>query len=369
MISLNFFKIIKKSVLVSLLLTLLQTKSYGQYLIENSEIKYTSDLGNINEKIFPILGMPVTFLQVFNQNHENNILKNIVNTCSRVDFVYKKLAWGESPCLSLPWKYDFVSELGRPLLYWEYLSSDSHDSFEKKNTTLILGGVHADELTPIHMAFKIAKALHDNPSMYKNIRVIVAPLVNPDGFFAQPFKRTNLNGVDLNRNFPTHQWNDNAYKVWSHSKEKDKRKFPGYYANSEQGTRFQTDLIKKFHPDRIISIHAPLAFLDLDFDNKRLFNKNAKLTEDQKKAKEIASIISRNAGNYRIKDFGIYPGSLGNYAGNERTIPTITLELSSSDPRKVVKFWNDFSPGIFKALKYEFKPNQVADLKNYYSHY
>lgn len=319
----------------------------------------------VNIRLYPILGLPVSVFHIFAQQHEALVLKQIALTCNKVEAVYKRLAWGASPCLELPWKFDFISEQGYPLLYWEYASGGLTDPFGSRNTTIILGGVHADELTPVHMAFKLAKTIHDNPSVYQNIRVIIAPLVNPDGFFARPFKRMNANGVDLNRNFPTHQWNAQAYLHWHRSKERDKRKFPGNYANSEQGTRFQTDLIFRFHPDRIISVHAPLAFLDLDFDNKRLFHKDAQLTEDQKKAKEIASIISRYAGNYKIKDFGIYPGSLGNYAGNERTIPTITLELSSSDPRRVNKFWADFSPGILKALQYEFKPNQVAYALSY----
>ncbi len=330
--------------------------STGANIFENNEF---------DEKILPILGMPLTLFQVLKDDQDKEVLKKIVDVCERVDYVYKKLLWGKSSCLSLPWQYDYVSEMGKPLIYWEYSSTNYSPEIEKKNTTIILGGVHADELTPIHMAFKIAQTIHDNPNLYSNSRVIIAPLVNPDGFFAHPFKRTNANGVDLNRNFPTKTWDSYAYQAWIKSKTKDKRKFPGYFANSEQGTRFQTSLIEKFKPDRIISIHAPLAFLDLDYDYQRFFNKKSNLTEDQKKAKEIARIISRNAGNYRIMDFGIYPGSLGNYAGNERTIPTITLELSSSNPRKVNQFWNDFSPGIFKALRYEFRPNQVADLQNY----
>jgi protein MpaA len=333
--------------------------------MQNNNI-YLPESTQVSEKIYPLLGLPVTLFQAIDDSQEKNSLKKIIDVCSRVDYVYKKLNWGNSPCLNLPWKYDFVSEDGKPLIYWEYSTENANLELEKKNTTLILGGVHADELTPIHMAFKIAQTLHDNPVTYKDVRVIIAPLVNPDGFFAHPFKRTNSNGVDLNRNFPTRTWDSYAYKEWFNARNKDSRKFPGYYANSEQGTRFQTDLINKFKPDRIISIHAPLAFLDLDFDYKRLFNKASKLTDDQKKAKEIANIISRNAGNYRIMDFGIYPGSLGNYAGNERTIPTITLELSSSNPNKVTQFWKDFSPGIFKAIKYEFKPNQVADLRSYF---
>jgi murein peptide amidase A len=315
---------------------------------------------NIPLSLLNISGIPLSAFQVMNDIQRTRSQKQLADLCQRVDITYKKLNWGKSPCFSIPWKYEFVSEFGKPLIYWEFVSHNI-DEDQKKNITLVLGGVHPDELTPIHLAFQFAEALQNNPDLYNNARVIVAPLVNPDGFFANPPKRTNANGVDLNRNFPTATWNKYAYQVWMRSKEKDKRKFPGFFANSEQGTRFQADLIDKFHPDKVISIHAPLAFLDLDYEIPRLLTLG-KLTEQQKKARNLAELLSRSAGNYKIRDIGIYPGSLGNYAGNERIIPTITLEMNSSNPKFVKKFWNEFSPGLFKAIKYEFKKHQFADI-------
>ncbi|WP_338636184.1 M14 family zinc carboxypeptidase [Spirobacillus cienkowskii] len=308
--------------------------------------------------LLSISGIPLTAFQVFESLHRARSQKQIAELCQHIDIVYKKLMWGKSPCISIPWKYEFVSEHGRPLIYWEFYDP-LRDAVTKKNITLILGGVHPDELTPIHFSFQFAFELYKNPLLYKGSHVIVAPLVNPDGFLNNPPKRTNANGVDLNRNFPTSTWNKFAYKNWFNSKRRDKRKFPGYFANSEQGTRFQADLIEKFNPDKVISIHAPLAFLDLDYEMPK-FLKLGNLTEQQKRAKNLALLLSKSAGNYKIRDFGIYPGSLGNYAGNERVIPTITLEMSSSNPKLVDKFWYEFSPGLYKAIKYEFKKNQFA---------
>ena len=201
--TLNYNKFKKISLSLILIPLFLSLKSYGQYLISNEE---TSKFQDYDTKILPILGMPLTLFKILDDDQQKDNLKKIVDVCARVDYVYKKLMWGNSPCLNLPWKYDFVSELGKPLIYWEYSSTNKNSELEKKNTTIILGGVHADELTPIHMAFKIAQTLHDDPESYKDVRVIIAPLVNPDGFFAHPFKRTNANGVDLNRNFPTRTW-------------------------------------------------------------------------------------------------------------------------------------------------------------------
>jgi murein peptide amidase A len=287
----------------------------------------------------------------------------IIRLCQDVDIVYKRLGWGKSPCLKLPWRYEEVSEWGRPLVYWVF--DDSYFSLygldHRHNTTLILGGVHPDELTPIHLVFRFALALHENPEKYKNARVVIAPLVNPDGFLTYPPRRTNANGVDLNRNFPTYNWKTSAYASWVKNIKKDKRKFPGMFANSEQETRFQSFLITKFNPDKIISVHAPLAFLDLDYEGTHVFSLKPR-TEQQRKAVELARLVSQSAGNYRIKDFGVYPGSLGKYAGSERTIPTITLELSSSNPNLVETFWRNFSQGLFTVVQYQFKRHPFSEV-------
>lgn len=353
---------IKRKLIILFIILAYQNFSSPINLAQENEsvIPLLFENNNIPLSLLSISGIPLSAYQVMNDVQRARSQKQLADLCQRVDITYKKLNWGKSPCFLVPWKYEFVSENGRPLIYWEF-RSQYLDENQTKNVTLVLGGVHPDELTPIHLAFQFAEALQKNPDLYHNAHVIVAPLVNPDGFFANPPKRTNANGVDLNRNFPTAAWNKYAYQVWMRSKERDRRKFPGFFANSEQGTRFQADLIEKFHPDKVISIHAPLAFLDLDYEIPRLLTLG-KLTEQQKKARNLAELLSRSAGNYKIRDIGIYPGSLGNYAGNERIIPTITLEMNSSNPRYVKKFWNEFSPGLFKAIKYEFKKHQFATM-------
>ena len=74
------------------MLTVLHIKSYAQYLIDNPDIEYNGGTEKINEKIFPILGMPITLFKIMNDSQEKSILKNIVDVCTRVDYVYKKLS-------------------------------------------------------------------------------------------------------------------------------------------------------------------------------------------------------------------------------------------------------------------------------------
>ncbi len=56
---------------------------------------------------------------------------------------------------------------------------------------------------------------------------------------------------------------------------------------------------------------------------------------------------------------GFFPGSLGNYAGQERGIPTFTLELPTANPNKAFEYWEKFKSGIQTVIHYEV-PDSVA---------
>jgi len=51
-----------------------------------------------------------------------------------------------------------------------------------------------------------------------------------------------------------------------------------------------------------------------------------------------------------LNKFGYYPGSLGNYAGHERNIFTLTLELPSSDPRRGSEYFQKFQSSLLKFI-------------------
>jgi protein MpaA len=284
--------------------------------------------------------------------------RRISKFCERVDVEFRALGWGESPCGSLRWNFDRTSERGIPLVYWEFngLGSD-RDTDRKDETTLVLGGVHPDEITPIHLAFRFAQELERNPGIFADRRVIVAPLVNPDGFFVKPYRRTNANGVDLNRNFATRDWWPSATRLWHARRQADPRHFPGFSPHTEEGTRFQVDLLERYDVDKVVSIHSPLGFLDYDGPGD---TKTSNLSRNEKRAREFASLVSRSSNNYEVKDFTFYPGSLGNYSGNERYIPTVTLEMQSTNPKLSQRYWVDFFPGLVAAVKFDFTKNALA---------
>ncbi|MBO6273667.1 DUF2817 domain-containing protein [bacterium] len=167
----------------------------------------------------------------------------------------------------------------------------------KSKQTLVIGVVHGDEPQG---EFLINKYLEEN---LKN-EVLFIPCLNPDGKALKT--RTNSNEVDLNRNFPTKNWvlgeRDNY--------------FGGESPASEIETQFVINIIKKYNPKSIITLHTPYKIVNYDGP-----------------AKDLAEMISKII-NYPIEESIGYPtpGSFGTYAGVERNIPIITLEMDEEIP-------------------------------------
>lgn len=243
--------------------------------------------------------------------------------CAKVDKFYKLRKWNKPTCADISWKKSELKTSGQmPLIYAEFGRSNS------RNKTLIFSAVHPNEVTPIYVGFELIHWLRAHENSLGDAHVIVAPIVNPDGMFKLPPSRVNGSGVDVNRNFKTLDWTPTF---------KSKRQFPGKLPNSEAETLFQIELIHKLQPTKILSLHSPLNHFDYDgpgsmtleqFSNDYVQNCN----ELKKKLK--------------LKSTGFFPGSLGNFAGFERGIPTVTLELPSIDASLAEKYWQQFMPGI-----------------------
>jgi protein MpaA len=112
---------------------------------------------------------------------------------------FENLGWNDLDTEKLDWEYYRKSRGNKPLTF---------TTFGKKSgqTVLFLSGIHGDESPPVYILFRLAQFLKENPELYRDKMIIVAPLINPDGFFSKPQKRTNGRGVDINRNFPTKDW-------------------------------------------------------------------------------------------------------------------------------------------------------------------
>ncbi|MDX1351571.1 MAG: DUF2817 domain-containing protein [Thiomicrorhabdus sp.] len=188
---------------------------------------------------------------------------------------------------------------------------------------LFMSGIHGDEYSAISMTYLWMQNMVKNQEQTRQ-HWLFFPLVNPDGLFRSPATRINANNIDLNRNFPSPDWDELALDYWKKYYKKNKRRYPGQAANSEPETQWLVKTIEEFKPDAIISIHAPYGLLDYDGPDHAVPNR---------------------IGGLKHRELGTYPGSLGRYAGEYLKIPVLTLELRSAgsmpNQKEIFNMWQD----------------------------
>ena len=108
------------------------------------------------------------------------------------------------------------------------------------------------------------------------------------------------------------------------------------------------NLIKRYRPNKVITVHAPLTILDYDGPSLK--------AEAGKSAVDLLEQMSEKSSGYKVSNYPIFPGSLGNWAGKENHIPTYTLELPNSNPQETDKFWSLFKESVIYAVDHKMKP-------------
>ncbi len=207
-----------------------------------------------------------------------------------------------------------LSALGEPLELFSSLHAP-------ELPLLFIGGVHGDEPEGVELAQKLLSWLQKNNSD-QLFSWLLIPCLNPDGYFRQD--RVNGNGVDLNRNFPSHDWAPDA---------KAPRYFPGLGPGSEPEVQAVCQLIEKYQPQVIVHFHSW----------------HPCVVYTGAPGKVWAEKIAGDSG-YRVQEDIGYPtpGSLGQYGWTERKIPVICIEEQEKiDLRQI---WPRFSKGLQSVL-------------------
>lgn len=193
---------------------------------------------------------------------------------------------------------------------------------QNHNSVLVVGCIHGDEPQGEYL---IARYIEKNPKT----RLMFIPSLNPDGVSAKT--RVNSRGVDLNRNFPT--------KNWELSEKGDY--YGGDEPASELETKFLIDIVEEYKPKLILTLHAPYKVVNYDGN-----------------AEYIAQKISDIIGYPVEKSIGYpTPGSFGTWAGVEKGIPVITLEL---DEEVDIKELEEPVFNIFRMLEH-FVPSPCEE--------
>jgi protein MpaA len=174
---------------------------------------------------------------------------------------------------------------------------------------LILGGVHGDETEGVVCGYGLLGELSRDCSLKLNLTLV--PAFNLDGVLTR--SRLNGNGVDLNRNLPSNDWNPQAF---------NERYPPGPHACSEPENQALVAYLERHKPRFVLSLHSWKPMLNVNGD-----------------CGPEAQAIHALTG-YSIEPTIGYPtpGSLGTYAGIERDMPTLTYEIERGlAPREVLR--------------------------------
>jgi len=194
---------------------------------------------------------------------------------------------------------------------------------QSPDVTLIMAAIHGNEPAGIPLVRRLEEHLLQNPDLLTGRRVLLLPVANPDG--AAYNSRYNANSVDLNRNFASANRLD------------DRRS--GRSGLSEPEARAIEQLIRQYTPDRIVSVHQPLACIDYDGPGAALAVRMAQFCD------------------LPVKKLGARPGSLGSYAGVTLGIPIITFEMLPGDSELDLEtLWQKYGKALIAAVVY---PNTV----------
>ncbi|MEZ5980147.1 MAG: M14 family zinc carboxypeptidase [Planctomycetota bacterium] len=185
---------------------------------------------------------------------------------------------------------------------------------------LVVATIHGDEPAGTPLLARLETEYTLDPDLLRGVRLVLVPLANPDGYAAGT--RTNVRGVDLNRNFPSKNFTGTASR--------------GTAPLSEPESLALFDLVERFEPDRIASFHQPLACIDWDGP-----------------AEDWARALATTC-DLPVKKLGGRPGSFGSWTGIDLGIPIVTIELpASSHRRSPESLWADYGELVIAIVRGE----------------
>jgi protein MpaA len=153
-------------------------------------------------------------------------------------------SWG-----TIPWAPTTYgrSVLGLPLEVWRPRA---------ECRMLIFAAIHGEEP---ETTYALSRALRQLPDPPEHCAVVLA--ANPDGVIRGT--RGNARGVDLNRNFPSKDWQPKPVTHRSTIEDKsDILLSTGVGPASEPETQALLALIQELRPRAVVALHAPLACID-----------------------------------------------------------------------------------------------------------
>lgn len=185
----------------------------------------------------------------------------------------------------------------------------------------VIAGIHGDEKPAVANAERLRVLLLGQPPETSSVRLVRD--VNPDG--TAHGTRTNVRGVDLNRNWPASNFRPSASR--------------GATPLSEPETTAILVDMRRFQPQLVIALHAARAGPFVNFDGPGL-----------EPARTFVDAAAEHDSRWKIRTEMGYatPGSLGSLMGMDRGIPVLTIELDRAQSGD--EAWPSLRAGIAAVL-------------------
>ncbi len=195
----------------------------------------------------------------------------------------------------------------------------------------LLAGTHGDEVEGVYVLNQLIEWLKDEEDL--ELPLICIPVLNVDGYRAGT--RVNAHGVDLNRNFPTDNWDPKA---------RAEKYNPGKSPLSEPENQYLDKLFSKFSPSIIITFHSWKPMINYNGD-----------------CKDIAELLERY-NSYPVCDEikgHPTPGSLGSYAPKKFDCPVLTFECPVISEELTLKnIWEENQIGLKTLMNSSLLPQK-----------
>lgn len=204
---------------------------------------------------------------------------------------------------------------------------------KSKRHIYLIGGTHGDEVEGVYVLKELFKWLKSDHTL-EELPIVVVPILNPDGYRAGT--RVNSHAVDLNRNYPSSNWSEQARKA---------KYNPGPEALSEPENQFLVKLFNKFKPGFVLSFHSWKPLLNFNGD-----------------AQEIADYLSSYNEYKTVPDVGYpTPGSLGTFVPETYDCGVLTFECPVLDEGLSLKeIWEENEEGLKNLMKSELMKKKAA---------
>ncbi len=170
------------------------------------------------------------------------------------------------------------------------------------DTLFLFGAIHGNEMGTATLMENLIDEVRNNTGLVApSKRLVIIPISNPDGYYDR-IDKLNANGVNLNLNFPTDNWEHYG----------PSGTYAGEKPFSEPESRIIRDIVEQYKPYAMISFHAQGGLVS---------------PELQDISKEWSRWYARQTG-YEYYEEWDYFGTATRWFTDTTGLPSVTVELT-----------------------------------------